>query len=52
MIFKTINWMRQHGATVPAWFSPVTRFSEGIFALSSVGLLILVVLTIFRSYRE
>jgi hypothetical protein len=52
MIFQTLSWIRQRGATVPAWLNSLTLLSEWIFALSSVGLLILVVMTIFRSYRE
>jgi hypothetical protein len=52
MIAKTINWLRQHGATVPATYTVTTRLCEGIFALSSAGLVILVVITILRSYRN
>jgi hypothetical protein len=52
MIVRTINWLRQHGATVPATYTVTTRLCEGIFALSSAGLVILVVITILRSYRN
>ncbi|RZU39681.1 hypothetical protein [Edaphobacter modestus] len=52
MIFQTLSWIRHRGATIPAWFSAVTQLSEWIFALSSLGLLVLAVMTILRSYRE
>jgi hypothetical protein len=52
MIFQTLSLIRHRGATIPAWFSSVTLLSEWIFALSSLGLLVLAVMTILRSYRE
>jgi hypothetical protein len=52
MIFQTLSWIRHRGATVPGWFNSVTLLSEWIFALSSLGLLVLAVITILRSYRE
>jgi hypothetical protein len=52
MIFQTLSWIRQRGTTVPAWLNSLTLLSEWIFALSSLGLLVLVVVTIFRSHQE
>jgi hypothetical protein len=52
MILRTINWIRLRGTTVPSSYTALTQVSEWVFGLSSAGLLILTVITIFRSYRE
>jgi hypothetical protein len=52
MILRTLNWIRLYGPTVPSTYYAVTQLSEWIFGLSSVGLLILVVVAILRSYRD
>jgi hypothetical protein len=52
MIARTINWIRLRGPNVPPPYGSLTQLSEWIFGLSSAGLLVLVVITILRSYRE
>lgn len=52
MIVKTINWLRLRGTTIPANYNVLTRLCEAAFALSSAGLVVLVVITILRSYRN
>ena len=52
MILRTVNWIRLRGTTVPPSYDSLTQFSEWVFGLSSAGLLILVVVTILRSYQD
>ncbi|WP_035359243.1 hypothetical protein [Edaphobacter aggregans] len=52
MVALTMNWLRLKGPDLPNWYSPVTTLSEWGLTLSSVGLLVLAVLTILRSYRN
>ena len=52
MIVQTMNWLRLKGPDLPAWYNPVTTISEWGLTLSSVGLLVLTVVTVLRSYRN
>jgi hypothetical protein len=52
MIVQTMNWLRLKGTGVPAWFQPMTRLSEWGLAISSLGLLVLAVVTVVRGYRD
>jgi hypothetical protein len=52
MIGLTMNWLRLRGADLPAWYSPATWLSEWGLTLSSIGLIVLTVLTVLRSYRN
>jgi hypothetical protein len=52
MIVATMNWLRLKGPNLPAWFHPVTLFSEWTLALSSLGLFVLAAVTIVSSYQN
>jgi hypothetical protein len=52
MIAMTMNWLRLRGPGLPSWYGPATTLSEWGLTLSSVGLLVLAVVTILRSYRN
>ena len=52
MIVQTMNWLRLKGTGMPAWFQPMTRLSEWGLAISSLGLLVLAVVTVVRGYRD
>ncbi len=52
MIVQTMNWLRLNRTGLPAWYSPVTTLSEWGLTISSVGLIVLAVLTVLRSYRN
>ena len=54
MIVQTLNWIRLKGPTakLPSWFQPATTLSEWALAISSLGLLMLAVVTIICQYRD
>jgi hypothetical protein len=52
MIVQTMNWLRLRGTGVPNWFQPMTTLSEWGLAISSLGLLVLAGVTVFRGYRD
>jgi hypothetical protein len=53
MIGLTMNWLRLRGpGMLPAWYGPATTLSEWGLTLSSVGLIVLAVLSVLRGYRN
>jgi hypothetical protein len=52
MIVQTMNWLRLKGTGLPIWYQAMTTLSEWGLAISSVGLLALVAITVIRHYGD
>jgi hypothetical protein len=52
LIVASFNWLRLRGSSLPAWFHPLTTFSEWALILSSLGLFVLAAVTVVRSYKN